>query len=215
MKTLIVVCAWGGGQRIFDLNSGFWESHGCDILVCCPEDSPVRTRFNLFVSGRSVHCGPLAVPRWKAITREVVLRGYDASVWFEYDSFCLKPDLGVITNGLHCTIGVSGEPHRFSSRRYAGFPWTFTAESLGKVMTVAENYPDITEEGYHDRLMGAWCELAGVPMTPHNPPGYAPNTILPEHYPDVFKSAQAGCCWWHGIKDIATRDFITQSYKPR
>lgn len=212
-KTIIVVFGYGKVQPVFDRHLPLWEAHGFPILVCSPVDDPLQSGHEPLNYGLSEHHGRQTTLRCYTSLEEAVKRGYAAIVLMEYDAFCLRKEF-IIRPGLHGIISHTLEPRRFIAPRYVLPPWTLDGYSARKMLKIYKRYPEVVEEGYMDRLLAAWAFLAGVPILPllwDSPPVA---TLTPSDRDQVRLLASRGVCYWHGVKDAATFDLITNAYRP-
>jgi len=206
----IIILAHGKAQAVFDQHLPLWKKHGLPIVVFSPTDDQVDPRGLSHLNfGTSSKNGPCTVERMRYVIEFVSRSKFDVSVIFEYDSICLKAEL-TPRSGLHGIVHENKDPVRFMTMRYALAPWMLDRESANKMLAVARTYPDVQEEGCHDRLLSAWAALAGVPILPHPERGFAENTILA---PFLDVPGIEGSQWIHGIKYQACLDFILSRWK--
>ena len=210
MNTQIVINAWGGDQRTFDMLMPYWEAHQLPILVTHPYNSAVKTRYPTFVSGPREQGGIGAHTRWVSEIQYLWTQPYDAWAIFEYHSLLLQRDVPILS-GLRGIIADNIQGKAFMCDRYVIPPWTFNRESLGKIIQAMKDHPEIYEGGNDDRLLCAWAQTGGVPVLDHEHPFHAPgggSTILPTQYQALRESVKAGAVFIHGIKSKETLDVI-------
>ena len=208
-NNVLIILGHQNGQHIFDLNLPMWLRNQIPIQVFSAKDQPLDPRgFPQLHNNSPAHSGSGVTDRIKLALRWFIDSGYDNVIICEHDSFVteIKPE---VLPGLHGLVAQNYEPARFYSPRYVGPPWTLDFESAQKLHDVAEDYPDLHEEGYDDRYISALAFLAGVPILPHKNTHFFVATILPEHREMVLKAKAAGAKWWHGIKDEAALKLIT------
>ena len=206
----VIIMAFGKARPIFDQHLPFWRAHGWPITVFSPTDDPVDCPDTDCIHyGLSSHSGVKAYGRLLEVLRYIVRTAIDFSYIFEYDSICLNRVLPEV-QGLHGCIHATESFQRWISPRYVMVPWILDCPSARRMLWVAEEYPDVKEEGFHDRLISAWAFLAGVPILPHSDPFASENTILPP-YENVHNLNQAR--WIHGIKDQACLTYIRSLWK--
>lgn len=210
-STGIIIHAHGGRQDIVDRHLPLWEAFGFPIYFVTPQNSSIKTTHHQITFGLSAHHGRMCFGRVMFILERARDLPHTHFIFFEADSFGLDPK-PILHKGIRANIAVNFEPGRFLAQRYINWPWTADRESVEKMLAVADKY-DIYEEGYADRIYGALAQYAGIPILPHDPPGYGPNDILPEHWGIVWGLIRAGGVWFHGIKDQATLDFMLNERK--
>lgn len=211
MSTGIIIHAHGGRQDIVDRHLPLWEAFGHEVIFVTPTNSKVETGHPQFSIGKTSHHGPLCFHRVMLVLQVAARSSHDQFILFEADSFGLDPHAKIL-KGIRANIGVNHEPERFLAQRYINWPWTADRESVEKMLAVSDKY-DIYEEGYADRVYGALAHFAGIPILAHDPVGFGPNDILPEHWNYVSTLIHAGGVWFHGIKDKETLDFMTENRK--
>ena len=206
MNPLIVILAYGGAQPIFDRHMPLWKRHGVPILVACPHTALVETTENRWLTGPDGYCCAHTVTRWRWLLRNLVAHTkHSHYVFFEYDSFYLGRELPT-ESGFRGTIAPNVDG-AFLGETYPCPPWSMDSETLKRILPMA--FCDTTENGVDDRMLGAWCLMAGIPMANFTDSGYIMNTILPEHYPEMERAVTVDKAKWiHGVKDAGCLDFI-------
>src|SRR5208337_763231 len=142
-----MVLAHGRAQDVFDRHLPLWKSHGVPVVVCTPEDEPIQTQEEKWVYGLQSHSGVHSRSRLiYFLSRFVNFTDHTHAVLFEYDSFCLQPDIRLhMGNGVFGILSSSMEPQRFISLRYPLPPWTVDRESAKALLEVAQRYPIMEE----------------------------------------------------------------------
>ena len=214
MSFSITVLAHGAIQDTFDRHVPLWRglNSGTHVnIIISPEDDPIDTTRTWRsarhqIMGKSQRFGP----RWAACfvwLFETLAHRTDCShhLIFEYDSVSLGPD--VVEQA-----GISGIPitnldlSRYLAPRFCPPPWLIEHQAMLELLRVARKYPDITEEGWGDRLFGAWAYLACVPILAFQPPGFTEERIDPNnsnHMNNLERIIRGGGRMLHGVKDEA------------
>lgn len=199
MNTEIIIHAHGGAQAIFDRHVPLWKRHALPIRVICPEDDIAHHGFPGFNYGLAGPIGVNAYKRWIYTLTYMASQRNTRFILFEYDAFCLSAQ---IPEGM----GVKGVMHqnvegaRFIAHQYPGFPMSIDSKSAAKMLTVANEYWDMMEEGYIDRMYAALAMLAGVPVTQWTPRGICFNTISEADIPALKYAIGQGAVMIHGVK---------------
>lgn len=211
MNVLTVVMAHGGAQAIFDRHLPLWEAHGWPIQVLCPRDDLVFTKHPMMAFGKSEHHGLEQKQRLLEAMMHVVKIAPNYSVWFDYDSFCLEPDPLLLCGpayGIYANHGINQEPVRFLAGIYPGAPMAMSHETLCELLFAAIRLPLVFEEGFADRLLGAWAQIAGIPITGLN--GFWKTEITKAEWENLDRFLAAGAIWIHGVKSEATFNHIME-----
>jgi hypothetical protein len=215
MTFSVTVLGHGGAQDAFDRHVPLWRglnSGTCVSIIISPEDDPLDTT-RTWRSARHKLLGPShrAGPGWAVRFLwlfETLQNTTDCShhLIFEYDSVCLSPDVPAQT-GLSAIPMANTDLARFLAPRFSPPPWLIDHHSLQAIRRVALKYPDVTEEGFGDRLMAAWAYLASVPILAFQPPGYADERIDihdPAKMRALDQTLRRGGRLFHGFKDAET-----------
>lgn len=212
MNVLTVVMAHGGAQEIFDRHLPLWEAHGWPIEVVCPEDDRVKTNHRMSAFGKSEHHGREQRFRILEAMKWVLQLGYDCSVWFDYDSFCIHPNAVKIRHiyDIQANVGENLEPWRFLAHWYPGAPMVLTHSTLCQLVFAALQSPLVFEEGFADRLIGAWAQIGGIGVGTFDPPGFWKTDINEAEWPNLDRALAAGAIWIHGVKSEATFNHIME-----
>lgn len=210
MNVLTVVMAHGGAQKIFDRHLPLWEAHGWPIEVFCPRDDLVFTKHPIYAYGKSEHHGEEQRLRLLEAMKWVVKLGYDYSVWFDHDSFCLNPTppLFPASGTIYANVGSNQETLRFLAGVYPGAPMHMTHGTLCELLFAALQSPLVFEEGFADRLIGAWAQIGGIPMVQHD--GFWKTEIAKFEWDNLDRALKAGAIWIHGVKSEATFNHIME-----
>lgn len=213
MNPIIFVMGYGGGQKVFDRHIPLWLAHGWPVHVLTSSDNPVRTSLPIIIAGKQ---GPIGINHYhfvlESFRRFLRFSEHDISIWFEYDSFCTIPN-PTLQHGFHANVETNVEGGRFRSPTYPLYPMVMDRKSVSEILATAMKHPEVIEEGYADRLLGALSGLCGVEFKPFSPPGFCRNTILKEDYPELIKTLRAGGQWIHGIKDNETLGLIQNTVR--
>lgn len=206
-------------QATFDRHLPLWEAHGCPILVYCPANSQVQTRHPVLAYGKASHHDAEANRRFKFLLRHLERSLYDKFVVFEYDSFCLTPQLPLNDPAIAGNIFYDGEhlKNGFEGESFIHPPLMFEAFALQSLNEVLQEMPDTACRGFWDRLLGYatekgswWCRdfLAdGI--------GFSRNTIETTDIPAVEKAVLAGATLIHGCKTEQCLKAILNAYLTR
>lgn len=209
MRHLLTIMAHRGAQPAIDLHMPLWRAHGADIIIFCPEDSPVKMEPGVCVlaMGKAEHHGPESIRRFRFLLNHLEQQqGYDSFSIFEYDSFCLA---GHIQNYMPIKPGIAGhrfgdnQPNRgFKGEQYFHPPLLLWKMSLEYINRAAMKVDDYAEQSYWDRWLGYVVELAGIPV--HDflkaGEGFSRNTIEPPEIVKAVEAQKAGAVFFHGVK---------------
>lgn len=199
MNTELVIHAHGAAQAIFNRHVPLWKRHDLPIKVIAPENDLVQHEFSGFNYGKAGPMGADAYKRW-IYTLDYMARTRNTQfILFEYDAFCLSKSIPTAT-GVKGVMHSNVEGPRFIAHQYPGFPMSIDSKSAAKMLTIANEYWDVMEEGYIDRLYAALATLAGVPVTAWTPKGFCLNTISTLDIPNMVKAINAGATMIHGVK---------------
>lgn len=206
MNITLTIFAWGGGETAFQQHRKYWDAlEARRVKVISPINSPIKEcPYDQKLLGNAEHAGRDSIKRIKSVLHELQYMDFATHHMIcEQDSIPLNPDFK-LQSGLTGIIQENYEPARFISSRYVNQPQLIDHASLLKMLTVAEEYPAVWEEGFADRYVSALAFLAGVPILSWDPPGFSRNTILPLHHHDMGKAIHNGTKMIHGIKDPET-----------
>lgn len=200
MTLLPVIMAHGNGIAAFRRHEKYWLAHKMPLLVCCPEDDPLKSGHETLHFKKASHAGKDAGERLKLLVEELARRTWDQCVIYEYDSFMLEPTVPG-SPGIHGIVFRNDESPKFMAERYANPPWTVDRESFEAMRAVMLKYPRLHEHGYADRWLSALAMLAGVPLFDYEPAGFSRGTIQTSDIPLVnMRIKHEGCFAFHGVK---------------
>lgn len=225
MSTLITIMAHGdySAQQCFDRHLPFWRSHGLPITVMCPEDSEVRTGLPMIKIGTKQHHGPIANGRFRMLLKTLMLTEHDEFVIFEYDSFCLTPELPIISDGVYGISFIDTRQIRDSGYRdgcvfegtlFIHPPLMFNRATIGRVVGALDTLGDHCECGLWDRYLGLACQRYDIPVNCLREGGlaYSENTIGRDYgLGPACEAAINGAIYWHGVKSEITLNAILDS----
>lgn len=222
MTTLVCIMGHRECQETFDRHLPYWQAHGCDMVIFCPEDSIVNTRGHfLWAYGPKGHHSASANRRFKELLNACCKTSYDRYVIFEYDALCLTPAIPFFyemskerylrpKDGkdfdrpyLCGNVFHDNTPDKkFKGSTFVHPPLIMTRAGLCIIADHLNMLPDDAELGFWDRMLGLACENAGIePMDfMAKGLGYARNSIEPQHYEEVWNAAGDGRIFWHGVK---------------
>ena len=205
---LLIVLAHAAVQETYDRHLPLWKRHGLPIRVVTERDCPLKSNGESWVGmGNPGIIGQGMADRIKEAVRITAMES-DVAVILEYDCFMLDRAIA-FPKGLHGYIWHNTEPCRFYSPRFCGAPWRLDSKSAGRMLAVADEYPDLTEGGHSDRINSALAWMANVPMLPNREKSWC-KVITPEMLPEVQKELESGTRYWHGIKDEVTLNLFTE-----
>lgn len=205
MKLFILVTAHGRAQVTFDRHLPFWLAHNPDeLIICSPANDIVKAKgFWQLPAFEASHHGPESYKRLMFGLRHAFDCGADFYVLFEYDSLCLEPRLDFLP-GFQCIVQRNPGDREYATDTWPNFPVIMDHDTLGVLLGMARKFPDLQENGYQDRIMGALAAKAGIQLVEHQPKGYSHNTILPDHLAEFQAALLTGATMIHGIKDRLT-----------
>lgn len=195
-------------QDIYDRHLPYWEHHGWPIIVICPHGGAINTKHEVVLSGQCKHTGNDGWLRLRTVFTIIVKRRFDYGTIHEYDSFCLEPN-PILRPGIYANMLPSFHPERFMCYRYCGTPWTIDRDSASRMLKTMDHFPNLLEEGFHDRLIPALAKVAGVPLFSHNQKGYVNETFLESDRLELERRIKFHrACWLHGMKSDKTTDAV-------
>jgi hypothetical protein len=198
--TLIIIMGHAEIQATFDRHLPLWEKHGCPLLVVCPVDSILSTKWPVLAMEKSSHNGPHINRKFRRILEFCQTMRYDRFVFMEYDALCI----GCIpTPGGHITGNLfTSDQKEFQGHYFLHPPICFDQKALEPLVKFAKTVPDETD-GFWDRYLGYLCEYGKVPFVGYEWLGFARNTIEPHMIPDAVAARKAGAVFFHGVKTEA------------
>lgn len=214
MNLQIVIIAHGNGQAAFDRHLGYWLKHMAEMLICSPEDDPVKTHLRVLPVAGAQHNGMQALVRLMALLHALESRDWNICRIYEYDSFDLNPTI-VEERGFFGVPRANVESPKFTAPVYANPPWTFDRASFEEMLGKARAYPSLSEAGEADRWLSALAYLAGVPILPYDPPGFSQGTIGAGDIENLRTAIYMGTTVLHGIKHAWTQRAAEQFYDER
>jgi hypothetical protein len=202
-STLLIIMAHKEGQATFDRHCVHWAYHRAEILVFCPRNSIVQTSWPVLAIGTASHHDAMANWRFRQLFEVLERTIYDNFFLLEYDAICFHPELPLSYCGqINANLWQNTEPLRFKGSTYLHPPLAFSKDILKRINKAARTVPDSESEGFWDRQLGLWCDIAKVPPAGWNERGFSRNTIQDSDIPSAVTARKAGAFLFHGIKTL-------------
>lgn len=205
MNTLIVIMAHSGAQATFDRHSPIWAKHDTDdILVFCPQDAVVKTEWPVLAIGSASHHDAMANSRFRRMLCYLETTRYQEFFVMEYDAICFDREVpGSFCGQINANLWQNTEPHRFKGSTYLHPPLAFSRDIMERINNAALTVPDAESEGFWDRQLGLWCDIAKITPAGWQERGFSRNTIEVGDIPAAVAARKAGATMFHGVKTEA------------
>lgn len=218
MKTLILVQAHGGTEKIMDLHMPFWKAHpNSHLVVASPESKAVQERsdYQTVSIGANSHSGVSSIDRyvrtWQWALSEMEKQGYGRVCFWDYEASCLTPKFPYHPTLMLATIRMelTHSDLTYRSPLLAAPPYIMSIDVLRKVcrQIASGNYTD--EGACFDRYL-MWCLIqpsSDVKFASIGRYGYPVNDS------GLLAAVAKGAVCIHGIRTHETLDAVMEARK--
>lgn len=209
VDTLIIVLTHVSTQVAFLRHLWLWERHECQILVISSGGS-ITTEHPQIITPHIGHSGQPCYLRVRELFHYLTKwTSFKQYVIFECDSFCTSKTIPDFEYGVNCILLPNKQPSPFISDSYPMLPYGMTRKTVVDIDCGYRNHVLGNERWYGDRAIGELSRLQNISMVAHNDIYFCREKIEPKDYPEIERGIkERGMCWFHGIKDVESYDFI-------